>query len=370
MKTVCVVTLYRHNYGAFLQAYASQRFLEQLGYDAIVLNYDYMKDNTVLGISIKKIRKPVSFAKTILYRLTRLSVAKEKDRILSNSADQKIKQTSYYKHYTELCKTPPNYDVFIVGSDQVWNPEISEQGFPSRLLGFVPDNSKSVLCSFAASVGTDHFSENDQEMFRKNLKRFDAISLREESSVSLIKQVTDKDIAIHKDPALLLDDKQWSEFATDPYPGKKYVFLYLAQKSPELVGFAEKIAKAHDWGLVDCHASVNYELNGTLNGKKILSPMEFVGGIKNAAYVVTNSFHCLVFSIHFQKKAMVNLPPKSASRLMELIENMKLHRLMEEKEIYDGEEVEIYRNTFDYLKNERFKAKKYLSGLADISAKK
>lgn len=369
MTKVCVVTLFKHNYGAFLQAYASQRFLETLGYEAEVLDYDYYRDRTVLGVYVGRIKKPVSFCKNIIYKLTRYRVSRQRDIIMEQCAQETIKQTKNYRSYKLVKKNPPDADIFIVGSDQVWNPGLSEQGFLSRLLEFVPDSNK-VLCSYAASVGRKTLSEKAKNLFTEHLKRFDCISVRETDAVSIIGKMTEKSIEVHKDPALLLNAIQWNQFAKKIDTDRPYIFLYLAQKSQELVAFAEKMARDNNWGIVDCHANVNYRISNSINGDRLLSPMEFVGGIKDAAYVVTNSFHCLVFAIHYQKKAYVKIPPKGSSRLTELLEDMKLERLTDTREICQGEQKEIYQYAQAYLDAERQRARDYLINLKNIKKSK
>ena len=362
MRKVCVVTLYRHNYGAFLQAYGLQRFLENLGYDATLLNYDYFKDHAILGISLSKIKHPVSFVKSITYRLLRYRVSKDRDRIIGNSAVEHLKETDYYRTYKSVRNNPPAADIYITGSDQVWNPTISEQGFMSRLLEFVPDGN-NVLCSYAASVGVKEFREEIKKEIRMNLNRYDRISVREPASAEMIRDLTDKVISLHKDPALLLTTEQWDKFQVKVETNRPYVFIYLAQNDPDLIEHTIKIARKHNWDVVDCHGSVNYHIKDCANGNRILSPMEFVGGIKNAEYVVTNSFHCLVFTIHYKKKAYIKRPPKGAGRLSELIDNMSLERITQKELINDNELNDIYSKTEVYLANERIKAEAYFHEL-------
>ena len=370
MTKVCVVTLYKHNYGAFLQAYALQRFLEDLGFSAEVLNYDYYNDRTILGLYIGKIKNnPFRFLKSIAYKLSRYSVSKKRDIIMEKCAFERIKQTNYYKSYKELKSNPPFADIYIVGSDQVWNPRLQEQALLSRLLDFVnyPD---SVLASYAASVGVKQFSDVEKNIFHNHLNRFDSISVRESNSVSLLSELTNKAINVNCDPALLLDANKWDCFKTDIMTSKKYVFVYLAQKSPELIKFAEELAKVNKWDIVDCRANINYEINYSITAKSILTPMEFVGGIKNASYVVTNSFHCLVFCIHYSKRAYVKIPPLGSSRLAELIENLQLERLTTPEVILEGEESLIYKNANAYLNNARNNAADYIKELENIRIKK
>lgn len=365
MTKVCVVTIYKHNYGAFLQAYALQRYLEKIGYEASVLDYDYFKDHAILGISVKKVKNPVTFAKSLIYRTLRYGVSKERDRILEKCAKETMIQTQYYKTYEAVKKEPPEADIFITGSDQVWNPTISEQGFLSRLLEFAP-NDHLVICSYAASVGVKAFSDEVRKLVMDNLNRYDCISVREPASADVIRDLTDKEILFHKDPALLLTSEQWDLFAEKIESKKPYLFIYLAQKDPDLVKYAVELAKEKGWDIVDCHGSVNYHIENCINGKRIFSPREFVGGIKNATYVVTNSFHCLVFSIHYKKRAYVKMPPKGSGRLSELIENMSLDRITQPQFIKEEEVNDIYSKTNSYLETERKKSQEYLRGLKTI----
>ena len=175
----------------------------------------------------------------------------------------------------------------------------------------------------------------------------------------------DKRIDVHVDPTLLLGTEKWNCFAEKINTSRSYLFLYLAQKSPELIAFAEKMAKENGWDIVNCHGNVRYEVTNSINGKRYLTPMEFVGGIKNAAYVITNSFHCLVFTIHYQKKAYVKIPPHGASRLRELIEHMGLERLTDNTQIKDNEEQQIYQNVSAYLESERKHSREYLLELKE-----
>ncbi|MGB4091250.1 MAG: polysaccharide pyruvyl transferase family protein [Ruminococcus flavefaciens] len=364
MLKVCVVTLYKHNYGAFLQAYALQKILEDLGYEATVLDYDYYNDHAILGVHLGNVKKPVKFVKLIVNRMLRVGTIRKRDRVLEECAKKKIKQTTYYASYKDVQNHPPQSDIFIVGSDQVWNPSISEQGLLSRLLEFVRDDN-SIICSYAASVGVKKLSEPSKQLYKKHLSRFDCISVREKESVPIIKELVDQEIDVNVDPALLLEPKKWDGFAEKITASKPYLFLYLAQKSPELIAFAEKLANDNGWDIVNCHGNVRYHVTSSINGNRYLSPMEFVGGIRNAAYVVTNSFHCLVFTIHYQKKAYVKTPPNGASRLRELIERMKLERLTDSTQIKDHEEEEIYKNVSTYLDSERIRSREYLLELKE-----
>lgn len=369
MPKVCVVTLYRHNYGAFLQAYALQRFLERAGFDAELLNYDYYNDHAILGISVKRLRHPASFAKTAAFRLSHRGAFRERERAIGRCVEASLLESARYRTYGAVKKHPPKADVYMTGSDQVWNPTISEQGFLSRLLDFAP-NERNVLCSYAASAGVPAFSDQTAALMRTCLARFDKISVREPATEAAIRPLTDREIVIHRDPVLLLPAEDWDGFAEGAKTERPYIFIYLAQKDPELVRYAIDLSEKTGFGIVDCHGSINYSIPNCVNGKSILSPTEFVGGIKNAAYVVTNSFHCLAFSIHYHKKAYVKLPPKGAGRLSELIGGMSLQRLLQPEPIRDGEEEEIYTHTADFLRAGQEAARAYLAELSRILAEK
>lgn len=365
---ICVVTFYNQNYGAFLQAYALQKFLINAGYDPFVLNYNYSKDHTVFGVPLIRIKSPYSFVKSVIYRMLIYKTSRKNDRVISEAAEKNIVQSAYYRTYDEVVNNPPYAEIYVVGSDQVWNPNIFEQGFPSRLLLFA-NNQSSVICSYAASIGILYLNGAKKRAFLEGLRRFDSISVRESRAAITLKDVTDKKILVHRDPALLLSANEWSEFSKSVYDSKPYVFLYLAQKSPDLINYAKNIARKNGWAIVNCPAGVRYSIkcenkNGILNN--VLSPMEFVGGIKNAAYVVTNSFHCLVFSIHFKKKAYVQIPPKGSARLAELINSIGLERLTNPEEMIDSEIDRTYENADAFLSNVRSSALEYFADMERI----
>lgn len=369
MPKVCIVTFFKHNFGAFLQAYALQRMLGLLHADAELLDYDYARDRTFLGVPFSTARRPLVFSKSVLYRLMRRRVRKETDAIFRECAERLIPQTRYYRTYKDVKATPPDADVYLVGSDQVWNPEMAPQGFLSRLLDFAPEESR-VLASYAASIGKNTLSDHDKKMFMEKLARFDALSVREASSAALLDGLTDKPVLIHKDPTLLLTSDEWDEFARNVPFRKPYLFLYLVQNDFSLVSKAVHLAKDNGWGIVDCHSSANYSLPGSLNGNGLLSPPEFVGAIREAEYVVTNSFHCLVFSTHYRKRAFVKFPPRLSGRLRELVEACGLRRLTQDRLVESTELEDIYARIPAHLASEREKAKKYLENLLEIARNK
>ena len=369
MPKVCVVTFFKHNYGAFLQAYALQRVLLDLGCDAEVLDYDYARDRTFLGIPCARMKNPLVFLKMVAYRLMRGRVQKQIDLVFQECAGRLIRQTRYYRTYKEVKASPPEADVYLVGSDQVWNPELAFQGVLSRLLDFVPSDTK-VLASFAASMGKTVLSPKEKELFKANLKRFDGVSVRESSSVAALSGLTDKPMEIHKDPALLLSSAEWDSFAQDIHSPHPYLFLYLVQNDSSLVAGAKQLAQENGWGIVACQASANYSIRDSLNGNAIFSPPEFVGGIRGAEYVVTNSFHCLVFTIHYGKRAFVKFPPRGADRLRELVDAMGLQRLTEDRLVQPDELPAIYARVRPCLEAERLRAHDYLRRLLDIARQK
>ena len=369
MEKVCVVTFFKHNYGAFLQAYALQRVLMELGCDAEVLDYDYARDSTFLGVSIYKARNPFRFLKGILYNAIRRPVRTRIDLVFQECAARVIRQTRYYRTYREVKSSPPEADLYLVGSDQVWNPELAPQGVLSRLLEFVPKGPK-VLASYAASMGKTMLSPKEKELFKANLERFDGLSVRESSAEAALSGLTDKPIEIHQDPALLLSSADWGAFAQELPYRRPYLFVYLVQNDPALVAKARTLARENGWGIVACQASANYSIPESLDGNAVLSPQEFVGGIRGAEYVVTNSFHCLVFTIHFGKRAFVKFPRRASDRLRGLVDAMGLQRLTEDRLVQPDELPAIYAQVRPHLESERIRAQNYLRNLLDIVRQK
>ncbi|HHX55476.1 MAG TPA: polysaccharide pyruvyl transferase family protein [Clostridiales bacterium] len=364
-KSVGVITYYNYNYGAILQAYALQRKMEELGYDCELINYDYRRDRTLLGIPWRNIKNPIRFCASVLKRIVLFNRVRKKHAVMTKSVHNNLKfSKQYYKSSKQIKKSPPQYDIYLTGSDQVWNPNISAPGFQTRLLDFV-DTTKGKKVSYASSIGIKELPKSKKDFVKKYLSNFNAISVREEEAKNILVEFIDKDIQRNIDPTLLGNKEDWLKFGRPISEIKEpYIFVYMLANQPELVKYANDLSNKFNLKILSVGYGVSFQ-NKILNNK-YLSPEEFVWAIANADYIVSNSFHGTCFSVIFKKKARIYIPPTVQCRIVELLEGCNLSRLLNDKIIEDSELEMLYNDADDYLAKERKRANDYLIGLKDL----
>lgn len=328
MKKAGIVTFHNAlSYGAALQSYALQQFLNKNGIANDIIDYecDYINNRYKKVISIEKSNIPKSFIGSVLK-------AGNKSKSLKLSAAFRKKYMSLSKNCTRqsVGSLVDEYSVFISGSDQVWSPTCA--GFDKTyLLDFAKSGQKF---SYAASFGTKEVPEDKKSEYVKLLSDFSAISVRESSGSDLVTNLTGMESQVNVDPTILLDRNDWNKVADDNVePKDKYIFVFSVQKPKRLVDYAVKLGKEKSlkvYYLNDMHIPKK-------DGLEYLSPVGpdgFVGLIKNAEYVVTNSFHASVFSLIYHKKLIMEFDSlgKRNNRSEELLARLGISGI----EIADG----------------------------------
>ena len=278
---VCIVTLYgQFNYGNRLQNYALQTVLQQFGCD--VVSVAAVKKEGNIKYLIKKY-----FEKNN----GRIRLKKRKDilreRRFSEFTDRNIITELYHTTDGRIPeKVGSEYDRFIVGSDQVWNPIFwRDDEYSPEMYNYFLMFTTRKKASYAASFGLDSIPSNWEERFEKNILGIDLISVREMSGKNIVSKLgLDSELVL--DPTLLLDAKQWKQIKSDFVPkDKKYDLLYfLGDKPPSLP------------------MDPNIEVIDLMNSKCryfTCGPETFLELIDNARTVYTDSFHATVFSLVF-----------------------------------------------------------------------
>lgn len=209
---------------------------------------------------------------------------------------QNIYTKAYYKTSILPKRLNKKFDYFFVGSDQVWNYHFSAYKFNDYFLKF-SDNDKKVAIS--ASFGIDELSETWKEIYRKELEKFRYISVREEAGQKILFDILNKRIPVLLDPVMMLSKEEWIKVSKKPRVdcSKKYILKYYLGKEDEEY-------KIDEWA-----RKKGYEIYELLN-KDIpelysAGPGEFISLIKNATLVCSDSFHCIAFSIIFNKPFIV-----------------------------------------------------------------
>lgn len=181
------------------------------------------------------------------------------------------------------------YDYFIVGSDQVWNPNFwskKDNHANIRFLKFAP---KEKRIAYAASIAIPEIPKDKEKIFKDGLNEMKAISVREKTGADLVKNLTGREVPVVVDPTILLSKEEWQKIEMVPewYNGEKYILTYfLGNPSPII----ENLAKKNNWKIYNLMDKSNLDLYAS-------RVEEFVYLIEHAELVATDSFHACVFSI-------------------------------------------------------------------------
>lgn len=320
MKVGIVTFQHANNYGALLQSYALQRSVKKLGCECEIIAY-----------SSSYIEKP--------YRLSHL-----KNKGIMNYMIGVIGHICYlprkrlcnkfrrYMSYSErvdehnVGKLNEQYDLFIAGSDQVWNYKLAG-GDMNFFLAFVSDDRKKN--SYAASIGLDDIEPSMREVYRQNLATFAHISVREIRAQEILKQLGDIESQVVLDPTLLLDEEEWEAIAREPMKKEEYILAYQLGVSGRFTKYVRTLAKEKRMKV----KYIPFPLGGVCASRWMLTigPAEWVGLFKNASYVVTDSFHGAVFSALFQRQFVIEVNEKNKAvggRLYEFMRRFGLEDRM------------------------------------------
>lgn len=299
MKVGIITHYYKSkNYGGNLQAYALCEFIKkEFKCDVEQISFDKKGDNKIKYF-ILKMMGYVKHYKTLLFVN---KICKRHSMILK--FNKKIKHSIPYSNST-IYKTNTKYDIFITGSDQVWNPIAV---CPAYLLDFV--NEDKIKLSYAASLAVNELSSKTKEMYKKSLNTYNAISVRENNSIELLKDITDKNIKCVLDPTLLLSRDEWDEVCEEYTIPDKYVFCYFLGDDMSHRKIAYQYCHKRNFKIVTFpHIHGIYRACDDSFGDYALydvSPSHFLSLIKNAEAVITDSFHACVFSIIYKKEFFV-----------------------------------------------------------------
>lgn len=311
MKKIGIMTLYKNNinYGGMLQSYALQRAVQKLvGESGECVQISYTISPTPIKEKLKHSLQYRSFAENAKMVCNRLKAFfNKRKKTLDSTArinafrqfEAIIPHTEKIYRYNTVEDCAEMFTHLITGSDQVWNGGIDLDAF---CLGFAKRDTKRI--SYAASSASTKFGKWQDEIFKKNLPEFTAISVREKSVIPYFEQMSGKKVSVVLDPVFLLSAADWHEIVQEPHIKTPYIFCYLLGSNKEWHERAIKIAKENSCKLVTIPYLNGYnQLDDNFGDIQIsaASPQEFLGLIENAAGVVTDSFHATAFSVIFNR---------------------------------------------------------------------
>ena len=342
------------NYGACLQAFATQHVISKMGYDIDIIKYSFMDEREYSPFTQRKIK---SFVTCCLFYSLRKGIHFAFDEFRKKHmrySDKSIKDRDSFKEIIE------EYDCFLVGSDQVWNPYLGIDT-DITLLNFYDNGPKKV--SYASSFGISELPEDKKSYYKEALEKFDFISVREQTGKKIVEELINKKVDVVLDPTLLLKAEDWAEFA-EPYNIKgSYVLIYDMYHTSEVRQIAEKVAKIKNARIVALSRIIIPDINiKTLNN---VSPGNCLWLIKNAQAVVTDSFHGTALSANFNKEFYTYCPAKGkkiSGRITGFLDNIGLKkRIINDPDAFSASAIdfsdankkldELRSNSFDYLRS-------------------
>lgn len=293
-KTATITFHAAHNYGSNLQAYALQQAILSLGYDNEIINLRTKRQKDLYTVFTK--RKGIKYiiknlSHFVYYFPLRRSYKKFEDFINHN-----LLLTREYETEDELRDACLNYDVYIAGSDQIWNPIPADFDW-SYYLTFVNDSTRVAYApSFGqlASKGNKETSNRIADL----LMRFDAISVREQGAVENVEQLTGFRPEIVLDPTLLLSRDKWLQLVNNKERiiKKEYIFFYTLFADKSRMDIIKRISKAIGLPVVTSNFSNQYDVFNPFIKCYDAGPLDFLTLIRDAKLVVVSSYHGTVFS--------------------------------------------------------------------------
>ena len=284
-----------YNYGSALQTYATISTLKKLGYDIEVVNY-FPNRMRNYG-SLKQIYRDAlpfhSKWKCILISLVKYPSMVSLKKIFLPFQRKYFNLTKRYETNEELIANPPEADVYCTGSDQVWNDYLEGEFDKAYFLDFAPSDAKRI--SIAASFGRDNITPDQLEPVSDFLRRYSAITVRENSGLEILKHIDVPTKECVLDPTFLLLLDEWNKLS-EPIHEQNYILVY--QLHEDSIASEAAIAIGQRLNKKVIRISTD-RLKRIKSGKTILFPKveEFISYIRDADLVVTDSFHATAFSL-------------------------------------------------------------------------
>ena len=303
------------NYGGIIQNYALQQVLKKLGHEPLTFEHD-----TCYG----HLRWILRSLKQILYKRSLKGLPARpvyKGRIGNrNFIRFIIKNINSFpvKDFTPAITSRYGIEAYIVGSDQVWRPAFNlGPRLGNMFLDFADDKVRKL--AYAASFGCKEweYSECQEAECRRLARRFDAVSVRETSAVDMCRKHFGVDATLVLDPTLLLDKSDYTKVCHDVPVSQRHVFAYSLVVSDKVSDVAKKIAGEMSVPIILKQAGDKVKADDSIEA--------WLAEFRDADYVVTDSFHGMVFSIIFNKPFSVVMNPSGGNeRYISLLSNLGL----------------------------------------------
>lgn len=308
MSKLAIITGYHiKNYGSALQAYATQKVINDMEIESECIQYEKTKNIKqalrVFNIPLLKTKLSVIYKK--LYAKKNYDkIGKNfeiRNQIFDKFVNDNFKISKKYHGYNELKENIKNYDAVLLGSDQVWNP--LNFGSHYYTLEFVPNNIPKI--AYAPSFGVSKIPNSQKTKTKAYLNRIEYISVREKKGQEIVRELTGREVPVVVDPTLLLTLEEWKKiYRSERIVKEKYIFCYFLGTNKNHRKFANRLKEKTGYKIVTLpHMDEIVKDDFNFGDEQIYNagPSEFLNLISNAEYICTDSFHGTVFSIIHNK---------------------------------------------------------------------
>ena len=357
MRKIGIVSYNIHcnftNYGSALQSWALSESIKKMDYEPILVDYcpDILKDKNPLDPMKNMWDKDSESRKMCELSLPAIRVNYEKFDNFYTTKFNRTKKEYDSRNFDDIVKDE-NVRNFVCGSDTIFC--VDEFGIDDGYYANYDCMKNGYTFSYAASFGDSHFNNETFKVLNDRLKNFKAIGIRENGMVDYIKKQVNVPVQKVCDPTLLLTADEYNKIISNNCRDKdKYLLLYARRYNKKMEEYAEKIAKENGWKIIEI------SLRATNAKKHIMAydagVEEFLSLVKNAQFVVTNSFHGMIFSVQFKKQFVVFSREQCDTKIIELLQTFGLtdRMLVTGNEKYNKEinyEL-VHKNIDEFRKN-------------------
>lgn len=333
--TIGIVTFHKaYSYGAAMQCYALQKVLKSDGFDVHIIDYSmtaYMEHRKgkrflyFIKSGKRFLREPVRLLKIYIHNIKKYKLQKafRKQLTIRNQKFRDFWNTEYttngitYETCSQIKREPPRYDVYICGSDQIWNPKFCDMD-DNYYLAFAPVEKR---IAYAPSLGTTKLEPGTFRVLRTRIAEIPYLSFREDTMRDALKM---PEVPIVMDPTFLLQTGDWKRLGdrSEIKVPEKYIFAYFIGNDNYVRNYIRELERNYSAKYQIIHAIFDYCEYG---------PYDFVKLIRDARYVVTNSFHGMALAIKMNVPFCIGRTQKDLAknsgftRMESLLKQLRLH---------------------------------------------
>ena len=285
------------NYGSFMQAYGLQAAIEKLGHDVEIIDYVYPNKYhpTHRNLKAKVLHSINYFLKNLLPGMP----GKRFNKRYKDCWEEYYKLSKHYPDRDSIFSSPPIYDIYVAGSDQIWRPKFTN-GDSVFFCDFAPKGYKRV--SYASSFGCLNIPSEFKESYKSLLLKFSKIGVREKSAVNVVSDLANINSKQVIDPSLLLTSNEWRKISLSPNKNKDYIVCYGRIEMEFTHRIAREFANLYNCDVVRINGKFYDYFSRDMKYVLDAGPKEWLGLIDKAKIVIIGgSFHGTAFAIQFHK---------------------------------------------------------------------